>query len=323
MKRMSLFVRIAAAVAVLALSVCAFAGCTGEPTAKYRVGVVQLTQHVALDAATKGFTDTLKEKLGDDVVIDVKNASNDFNTCGTIVSGFVSNNVDLILANATPALQAAAAATGTIPILGTSVTDFASALEIDNWNGKTGRNISGTSDLAPLADQAKMVKELFPDKKKVGLLYCSSEANSVYQCNVIQVELEALGYTVSRHGFTDSNDIAAVTQTACDNSDVIYVPTDNTVADNTEVIANVAVPAGVPIVAGESGICSGCGVATLSIDYYDIGVAAAEMAYEILVNGKDPADMDVRFSEAPTKKYNAELCQQYGITPPEGYVAIG
>lgn len=309
-----------------ALLLLSLAACTGDTPADggkiYKVGVVQLTQHPALDAATQGFVDALKDKLGDAVTVDVQNASNESANCTTIVTSFVSSGVDLILANATPALQAAAAATSTIPILGTSITDYATALSINNWTGKTGRNISGTSDLAPLKEQAEMVKELFPDKKKVGLLYCSGEANSVYQCTVVEQELKTLGYEVTWYSFADSNDMAAVAQTACDNSDVIYVPTDNTVADNAEVLNNIARPAGVPIVAGEENICKACGVATLSISYYDIGKVAGEMAYEILANGADVSQMDIKFAPEVTKKYNAALCEALGVTAPAGYTAI-
>ena len=186
------------------------------------------------------------------------------------MNGFVSNGVDLILANATAPLQAAAQATADIPVLGTSITDYATALDISDWTGTVGNNISGTSDLAPLDQQAAMIQELFPDAKSVGLLYCSAEPNSVYQCDVIEGYLNEEGYTVARYAFTDTNDVTSVAQTAADNSDVIYIPTDNTAASNTEAIANVVIPAKVPVVAGEEGICSGCGVATLSISYYDL-----------------------------------------------------
>ncbi|WP_291243597.1 ABC transporter substrate-binding protein, partial [Fournierella sp.] len=233
--------------------------------ASYRVGVCQLMQHPALDAATQGFQDALTEAFGDKVTVDVQNASGDNSNCATIVNSFVSSNVDLILANATTPLQAAAAATDTIPILGTSITDYATALDVTDWTGASGRNISGTTDLAPLDGQADMIKELFPDAKNVGLLYCSAEPNSKYQVNVITEYLTELGYTCTEYSFSDTNDLSAVCTTACAASDVIYIPTDNTAANNTELIANIAVPAGVPIVAGEQGICSGCGVATLSI----------------------------------------------------------
>ena len=243
----------------------------GNANAKYQVGVIQLVQHPALDAATKGFKDALKKELGNDVSIEVKNASGDTATCATIANTFVSSNKSLIMANATPALQAASQATADIPVLGTSVTDYATALDMKNWTGKTGTNVSGTSDLAPLNEQAAMVKELFPDAKNVGILYCNSEANSKFQADKVTAELEKLGYTVNAFTFSDSNDVANVTQNACDASDVLYIPTDNTAASCAENINNVALAAKKPIIAGEENICKGCGVATLSIDYYDLG----------------------------------------------------
>ena len=303
-------------VAVLCLGMTAIAEGT------YTVGVCQLVQHPALDAATQGFQDALTEKAGKSVTFDVQNASGDSNTCSTIVNGFVADNVDLIMANATPALQAAVAATGDIPILGTSVTDYATALDIDDWTGATGINVSGTSDLAPLDEQAAMLNELFPDAKVVGLLYCSAEPNSKYQVDVITGYLTELGYECVEYTFADSNDVASVAQSACDGSDVIYIPTDNTAASCTEAIRNVVEPAQKPVIAGEEGICKGCGVATLSISYYDLGYATGEMAYEVLVNGADVATMNVAFAPNVTKEYNAELCDLLGVTVPEDYVAI-
>ena len=302
--------------ALLCLGMTAFA----EET--YTVGICQLVQHPALDAATQGFQDALTEKLGDAVTFDVQNASGDSNTCSTIVNGFVSNNVDLIMANATPALQAAVAATGDIPILGTSVTDYATALDIDDWTGATGINVSGTSDLAPLDEQAAMLNELFPDAKVVGLLYCSAEPNSKYQVDVITGYLTDMGYECVEYTFADSNDVASVTQSACDGSDVIYIPTDNTAAPCTEAIRNVVEPAMKPVIAGEEGICKGCGVATLSISYYDLGYATGDMAYEVLVNGADVATLNVAFAPNVTNEYNTELCELLGVTVPEDYMAI-
>jgi putative ABC transport system substrate-binding protein len=290
----------------------------------YNIGICQLVQHEALDAATQGFKDALVEKLGEgSVKFDEQNASGDSANCATIVNGFVSNGVDLILANATAPLQAAAQATADIPVLGTSITDYATALDISDWTGTVGNNISGTSDLAPLDQQAAMIQELFPDAKNVGLLYCSAEPNSVYQCDVIEGYLTEEGYTVARYAFTDTNDVTSVAQTAADNSDVIYIPTDNTAASNTEAIANVVIPAKVPVVAGEEGICSGCGVATLSISYYDLGYATGEMAAKILADGADVSAMPVEFAPNVTKKYNAANCEALGITQPSDYVAIG
>lgn len=291
-------------------------------TAKYTVGICQLVEHPALDAATEGFQDALKAKLGDDVTFDVKNAQNDPSTCSTITNTFTTNGYDLILANATPALQAASASTADIPILGTSITDYGTALGISDWTGVSGKNVSGTSDLAPLDKQAECIKELFPDAKNIGILYCSSEANSKYQSDVITEYLEDMGYICTVYTFSDSNDVASVTQNACDGSDVIYIPTDNTAANCTEAINNVALPAKTPIFAGEEGICKGCGVATLSINYYDIGYAAGEMAYDILVNDADPATMEIQTAKEAVKKYNTTNASELGITIPDEYEAI-
>ncbi|MGN1156737.1 MAG: ABC transporter substrate-binding protein, partial [Agathobacter sp.] len=235
---------------------------------------------------------------------------------------FVSQGVDLIMANATPALQAAAAGTNEIPILGTSVTEYGVALEIENFDGLVGGNISGTSDLAPLDGQADMVKEWFPDAKTVGLLYCSAEANSQYQVDTIKTYLEALGYTCEYYAFSDSNDLSAVATTAADSSDVIYVPTDNTVASNAGIIDNICTPKGVPVIAGEEGICAGCGVATLSISYYDLGYATGQMAAKILTGEADISEMPIEYAPNFTKKYNKAKCEELKLTVPEGYVAI-
>ena len=305
------------------LLVFALAAC-GQSNAKkdsYVVGVCQLVQHEALDAATQGFQDALKEKLGDQVSFTVQNASGDSANCAVICNQFVGDEVDLILANATPALLAAQSATNTIPILGTAVTDYASALEIDDWNGSSGKNISGTSDRVPEEEQAKVLQELFPDAVSVGIVYCSGEPNSKVQADSMRAALEGMGYQVSDYVFTDSNDVAQVVTNACDGSDVLYIPTDNTAASNTELINNVALNAGVPIVCGESGICAGCGVATLSITYYDLGYVTGEMAYEVLVNGADVSTMEIRYAPF-TKMYNADICAALGITVPADYVAI-
>ena len=290
------FKRILAAVlscALIATSLMAVTGCSDETTKKedgtYTVGICQLVQHPALDAATEGFKKALTEKLGDKVTFDEQNASGDSATCTTIVNQFKSSNVDLIMANATPALQAAASATADIPILATSITEYGVALGIDNFDGKTGINVSGTSDLAPLDKQAAMFKELLPDAKSIGIVYCSNEANSKYQVNVVKAELEKAGLTVTEYSFADSNDIAQVVTKACEEVDALYIPTDNKCADNAELINSIAEPAKKPIIAGEEGICKGCGIATLSISYSTIGYNTGLMAYEILVNGKNPA----------------------------------
>ena len=310
------------ALTLAVLMLVSLAACGGSGSGKYTVGICQLVQHPALDAATQGFQDALTKALGEDkVTFDVQNASGEPTNCTTIVNKFVSSKVDLIMANATPALQAAVEATKDIPVLGTSVTDYASALEIEGWTGTVGSNVSGTSDLAPLDGQAAMIKELFPDAKTVGILYCSSEANSQYQVDVITGYLQEMGFTVTPYSFTDTNDVASVAQAACA-SDVIYIPTDNTAASNTEAIANVVLPAKVPVVAGEAGICGGCGVATLSISYYDLGYATGEMAAKVLKGEAKISEMPVQYAPEFTKQYNAANCEALGITVPADYTPM-
>lgn len=304
---------------VMALPLCA---CGGNGDA-YTVGICQLIQHPALDAATEGFKEALIEEFGEDgIKFDEQNAQGDSNTCATIINGFVSSNDDLILANGTAALQAAAAGTDTIPVLGTSVTEYGVALEISDFNGTVGRNISGTSDLAPLDQQAAMLNELFPDAKEVGLIYCSAEANSQYQVDKVKEYLEKMGYNCTLYSFSDSNDLAAVTTSAVKESDVIYVPTDNTVASNVEIINNICLPAKVPVVAGEEGICSGCGAATLSISYHDLGAATGKMAARVLKGEAKIEEMPVEYAPQFTKKYNKEICDELGIVIPDGYEEI-
>lgn len=301
---------------ILLATICLFALCACNSDSNLKVGVVQTTQHPALDAATQGFVDALKENGITDV--DVQNASGESTNCSTIVGNFVADGVDLIMANATPALQAASAATDTIPVLGTSITVYDVVL-----GGSVPKNVSGTTDLAPLDEQAKMITELFPEAKKVGILFCSAEANSQYQVDKISKFLKEDGIETVNYVFNDSNDITAVTEKAVsDKVDVIYVPTDNTAAANTQAIANVVLPAGIPVFAGEEGVCTGCGVATLTISYYDIGFKTGEMAADILLNGADISTMEIESAPQFVKKFNKTNAEKLGITIPEDYVAI-
>ena len=328
-KKMSAIAK-AVLVAVLCL---VFAGCsstessdTGTDTQTdskvYTVGICQLITHDALDAATQGFEDALVAELGEgNVEFDLQVAAGDSAACSTIVNSFVSKKVDLIMANATAALQAAYNATSTIPILGTSVTEYGVALQIDDFTGTVGGNVSGTSDLAPLDEQADMILELFPETKKVGLLYCSAEPNSEYQVKVIEEYLGNKGIECTRFSFSDSNDVSAVTTKAAADSDVIYIPTDNTAAACTETIGNIVRTEKVPVIAGEQGICSGCGVATLSISYYDLGYTTGQMAAKVLLGEEDISEMPIEYAEA-TKLYNADMCAELGVEVPEGYEPI-
>ena len=289
----------------------------------YTIGICQQMEHPALDAATEGFQDACKEKFGEDnVEFDVQNAQGEQTMCSTIINNFVSSDVDLILANATLPLQTAAQATADSPLLGTSVTDFASALGISDWTGATGVNISGTCDLAPIEEQEDMLTELLPEAKTVGILYCSAESNSKYQAELFETELEKDGIEYKEYTAADSNEIQSVVTNAVSECDAIYIPTDNTMASNTQIINNICLPAKVPVIAGEQGICSGCGIATLSISYYDIGYRAGEMAYEILAEGADISTMEIETAPQVTKMYNPTICEELGITVPDDYEAI-
>lgn len=289
----------------------------------YKIGICQQLEHEALDQATQGFEDACEEKFGkDNVTFDLQNGQGEQANCATITNNFVADNVDLILANATTALQCAAAATDSIPILGTSITDYATALDISDWSGSTGMNISGTSDLAPIDQQEDMLVELVPDAKTVGILYCSAEPNSAYQAKLFEDALKEDGIEYKEYTAADSNEIQSVTTSAISECDALYIPTDNTMASNTEIINNICLPAKIPVVAGEQGICSGCGIATLSISYYDIGYKAGEMAYDILENGKDVSTMEIETAPNVTKMYNPTICEELGIEVPDEYEAI-
>ena len=310
-----------AAASSTASSAAASAAGSAAAGESYTVGICQLVQHAALDAATQGFEDAMTAAFGENVTFDFQNAQGDSATCATITNGFVSADVDLIMANATPALQAAQAATNTIPVLGTSVTESGVALGLTDFDGTVGDNISGTSDLAPLDQQADMIVEWMPDAKKVGLLYCSAEANSQYQVDEVQKYLEEKGITATQYAFSDSNDLSSVCQKAADENDALYVPTDNTVAANTGIVDGICRPAKKPVFAGEEGICAGCGVATLSISYYDLGYTTGEMAVKILNGEADISTMPIEYTDV-TKKYNKAVCDDLGLTVPEGYEEI-
>ncbi len=315
-----IFAVLCAVLLLVSLAACAPAADDG----KLVIGICQIEPHPALDAATKGFKDAVISAMGEDKVDFIEsNAAGDTNTLNTIINDFVAKEVDLILANATPVLQSAAAATTVIPILGTSVTEYGVALNLKDFDGLVGGNISGTSDLAPLEKQADMILEWFPDAKNVGMLYCSAEANSRYQVDVVKAYLEGKGLTVKEFAFSSTADLAAVTERATSEADVIYVPTDNTVANSAKIVGEICRDKKIPLIAGEEGICSGCGVATLCISYYDLGVATGQMAAKILKGEANISEMPIEYAGSATKKYNPDMCQALGLTPPEGYVPIG
>ena len=317
---------VCAAMLVLGMTACAGEQ-NSDPTnvnnqndGKFVIGICQFMPHPALDKATEGFIAAVEEGLGkENVEFDLQNAAGEASNCTTIVGGLVASKVDLIMANATPAVAAAYNATETIPILGTSVTEYGVALGIENFSGTVGANVSGTSDLADLAKQAQMVIDWCPDAKNVALLYCSAEPNSKYQIEEVQKILEGKGLNCKQFDFADTSVLMSVTQAAASFADVIYVPTDNTVANNATAIDSICRPAGIPIIAGEAGVCAGCGIATLSIDYYDLGYATGKMAVRILKDGADITKMPIEYAPEVSYLYNEEICKELNITPLAGY----
>ena len=312
------------AIVLAVLMLLALTACGGTADdGKYVVGICQYMPHDSLDQATQGFKDAVVEALGKDkVMFKEQDAAGELSTCTVIVDGFLAENVDLILANATPALFAAVSATDEVPVLGTSVTDYAAALGMTEWNGIVGKNVSGTSDLGPLDEQAAIIQDLFPDATTVGLLYCSAEPNSVYQIEVMEESLTQMGYNCERFVFNDANDLHSVTQAAVGVVDVMYMPTDNVAANYPETIGNVLLPAEIPLVTGESNSCRVAGVATVSIDYYDLGYITGVMAAKVLTGEADISQMPIAYADGATKLYNAELCEKLGIAVPDSYEAL-
>ena len=312
--------------AILAVLVCALTACGSqknvkEDDGKYHIGISQWEEHAALDEATRGFQDALTDKLGDKVVFDVQIAQGSTQDCQEILNAFVSNDMDLIMANATPALKAASQTTNTIPIVATSITDYGTALNMREWTGASGINVTGTSDLAPIESQVDMLQELVPEAKKVGILYCSAETNSIFQAQMMGSILTAKGIAFGTYTIADKDELEKTVQKAALECDVLYIPTDNTIASEADILKKILISEKVPMIAGEDGLCE-AGIATLSISYYDIGYTAGEMAYEILAEGKEPGEIDVRYAEKVTKKYNPENCEKLGITVPDDYEVL-
>ncbi|MDD6810746.1 MAG: ABC transporter substrate-binding protein [Lachnospiraceae bacterium] len=312
--------------AILAMLVCGLTACGNqekvkEDDGKYHVGLCQWVEHAALDEATMGFQDALTDKLGDEVVFDVQVAQGNTQDCQEILNGFVSDNMDLIMANATSALISASQATNTIPIVATSITDYGTALNMREWTGASGINVTGTSDLAPIESQADMIQELVPEAEKVGILYCSAETNSIYQAQKMGSILTEKGISFENYTIANKEELEKTAQKAALKCDVLYIPTDNTIASQADILKEILISEKVPMIAGEEGLCE-AGIATLSISYYDIGYTAGEMAYEILAEGKEPGEIDVRYAETVTKKYNPENCEALGIAVPDDYEAL-
>lgn len=303
---------------LLALSLVCCLACTAAPKEEktFRIGVIQLTEHAALDGACQGFIDTL-EASGLPVEIDVQNAQGEQTLCATIATKFVSDGVDLILAIATPAAQAAAQATKDIPILVTAVTDPESAGLVAS-NAAPGGNVSGTSDMNPVEQQANLLVKLVPDAKTVGIMYHSSEDNSVLQARMAREALEALGLTVEEFTCADGTEVQAVAQSAASKVDALYLPTDNLMADTIATISMVCTPAGIPIICGEENMVKGGGTATYGVNYYQLGVQTAQQAIKILSEGANIAEMPIEYCNADMGlTLNEEVIAQLGLTVPD------
>ena len=311
---------------VMLAVLCSLTACGSQEKAKeddgkYHIGICQWVEHAALDEATIGFQDALTDKLGEKIVFDVKTAQGSTQDCQEILNGFVSENMDLIMANATSALMAASQATNTIPIVATSITDYGTALNMREWTGASGINVTGTSDLAPIERQADMIQELVPEAEKIGILYCSAETNSIFQAQKMGSILTAKGISFNTYTIANKEELEQAVQKAASECDVLYIPTDNTIASQTDILKEILLSEKVPMIAGEEGLCE-AGIATLSISYYDIGYTAGEMAYEILAGEKKPGEIEVRYAENVTKKYNPENCAALEITVPDDYEAL-
>lgn len=313
------------AAAAACLMVAGLAACGNKPSTPsnpdekvFQIGIVQLVEHPALDEATRGFKEFLTEKLGDKVQFSVQNAQGEQTNCTTIVNQFVSSKVDLIMANATNAVKAAREATSDIPVVGTSVTDYVFSGLVAS-NEAPGANVTGASDMNPVTVQVDLMKTLCPEAKTVGIVINSGEENSAIQAEEAKTAFEAEGFAVKIYSVADTNEIQTVVTAACNEVDAFYEPTDNLIAANVPTMSNITTAAGKPVICGEGGMCDSGFLATYAISYYELGRAAGEQAYNILVNGADPATTPIFFFDVSnlTLVINEENAAELGITIPE------
>lgn len=313
------------AAAAACLMVAGLAACGNEPSTPsnpdekvFQIGIVQLAEHPALDEATRGFQEFLTEKLGDKVQFNVQNAQGEQTNCTTIVNQFVSSKVDLIMANATNAVKAAREATSDIPIVGTSVTDYVFSGLVAS-NEAPGANVTGASDMNPVNVQVQLMKTLCPEVKTVGIVINSGEENSAIQAEEAKTAFEAEGFAVKIYSVADTNEIQTVVTAACNEVDAFYEPTDNLIAANVPTMSNITTAAGKPVICGEGGMCESGFLATYAISYYELGRAAGQQAYDILVNGADPATTPIFFFDVSqlTLVVNEQNAAELGITIPE------
>lgn len=309
---------------ILALAAFPLTGCAEGKADTLKIGVVQLVEHPALDASYQGFVDALKEagyEDGKNISIDYQNGQGEQSNCQTIATQFKNANMDLILAIATPAAQAAANVIKDIPILITAVTDPEDAKLVDS-NENPGGNLTGTSDLTPVREQMELLQRLLPEAKKVAILYTSSETNSVFQANLAKEAAEDLGLEVSESTISSSNEIQQVVESVLDSADAIYIPTDNTFANAMATVTMVTEAAGMPVIVGEENMVNGGGLGTIGINYYNLGYQTGEMAVRILKDGADPADMPIEYQEDVSVCINTDMAESLGITIPSDLAEV-
>lgn len=307
-------------IAVVMAGVLLLTGCaTGNEKDTLSIGIIQYVEHVALDSSREGFVNALKDNgyvEGQNMTIDVQNAQSDQSNLATISDRFVSNKVDLVLGIATPAVQSIAGKTAEIPILGTAVTDYVAAKLVDS-NEEPGGNVSGTTDMNPIKEQIDLLVKLVPDAKTVGVLYTSSEDNSILQAKLAKEAIEALGLAYTEVTVTNSNDVQQATQSIVDKCDAIYIPTDNTFASAMPVVHGVTTQSKTPVICGESGMVQNGGLATLGINYYDLGYQTGLMAVRILKGEAEPATMSIESASGFDFAINGTVAEEIGIEIPE------
>lgn len=307
---------------LVTIFVMAMVGCATNQTAeneKKTIGIIQYVEHNALDAAREGFIKALSDNGyvdGENIILDIQNAQADQSNLATISDRFVSNKVDLVLAIATPAAQSIAGKTKEIPILGTAITDYVAA-KLVNSNEAPGGNVSGTTDMNPIKEQIDLLVKLVPDAKTVGVLYTSSEENSRVQAKIAKEAIEALGLTYTEVTVTNSNDVQQATQSIVDKCDAIYLPTDNIIASSMPVIYGITSQSKTPVICGESGMVENGGLATLGINYYDLGYKTGLMAIKILKGEALPATMPIESADKFDFAINGTVAKEIGIEIPD------
>jgi putative ABC transport system substrate-binding protein len=296
----------------------AVGGCTpAEPAQTFNIGIMQLVDHPALDAAREGFIHAF-EYYGISADFDYQNAQGDRPTLSTIADRFISNNVDLVLTIATPSVQTMAGATQTIPIVGSAITSYEVAGVVES-NEAPGGNVTGASDMNPIPRQIDMISEFVPHLQTLGIAYTSSEDNSIFQSEAAAEYAESIGLTVIKSSVVTTADVQQNIIALAGMVDAIWIPTDNTHANAMPIVGQAAIDSGVPVFAGEDEMTKGGGVATLSIDYFQLGFESGRMARDILVNGQNPAEMPIRFGMDVGLEYlvNGYMVEELGLTVPE------